>query len=115
MSHTSPDEGPKAFLVHAVAPGAEPGVFVLDGRCCEGTMRPNDRFVGLYLVDVDEGAGESKSELLAEVDLLVLQLFAYGKVRKRLDQGMTGRITVRRDGGEEPMPDVLLRTAGPAV
>ncbi|NJK31050.1 MAG: hypothetical protein HC927_00810 [Deltaproteobacteria bacterium] len=110
MQRLTANETSKAFMVHRVSIGKEPDTFDLDGRCVEGTLTPGDRFVGLYLTEVDKDGRTSSAHLLAEVDLVVVMLFAYGKVRKRLEQAMTGRVTVRRMKGESPIPDVLLRT-----
>ncbi len=92
-------------MVDSVAPGPKPGLLMLIGRCCEGTLRPDDRFVRIDVVEVDEALGSSTSEQLAQTDLVVVELFAYGKVRKQLDVGMTGRVTVRHGGGEPPDTD----------
>ncbi len=98
-----------SFFVHIVHAGTTPEDFVLDGRCFTGPLRPGHRFTELCLVEFDESTGTTREDVLASVEIEVVEIFSYGKVRKWLDASMTGRLKVRCAGGEPPFDGVLLR------
>lgn len=71
---------------------------LITGRCFYGKISVGARFRRAFVVILSPDESTSERRLIANVDLRITKIEAYGKELDELDEGLTAAITVCGDG-----------------